>query len=319
MSVNITNEYFKNCKKEITDYLNLIMGSKSNKNIANLLIEGYLEARYYNYAESNTIKNMITNYLKDTAKNLNENKDLINIYLDIFNQMFYFDSFQDDLTIKNKVNTINNYRVQKLGINEKGFVENFIKIIKYNNNQRNKYLKNISSKDFYLNVSKTNIKDVFDVQIKHNITFNKLYSEFAINNAFNTGLVNENKMSVIYYLYVKILLENIINGDFTKNYLIDFDSELFLKKKKLTGNLIILDSDPIRELTSFKIKYTDFLNNKNEFYDMKKEGYNFAVIIDDSYIDDITNFTTLQIFKYIIMEEEYDYPNINNMDNVIKL
>jgi hypothetical protein len=319
MSVNIANEYFKNQKKNLTDYLTLIMDTKSNNSVSKVLIESYMEARFYNYADDDSMKNMINTYLKDEIREVDKNdKEIANIYVDILNQMFYLDTFSDDAVIKNRINTINNYRVQKLGINEKGFVEKFMKIIKFNNTKRDKYLKNISSNDFSLIINKTKINKVYDISIKHHIMFNKLYSDFAINNAFDTGMVKEDKMSVIYYLYSSIVMQNIIRGDFSNNYLVPFDTDLFLKKKKLGSTLNILDSDPVKDMTSFKITFTEFESYKNDIYELKREGYNFAVIIDSSYKEDIVNFTQLQAFKYVIINnEEYKYSSLLKKDNVI--
>ena len=52
-----------------------------------------------------------------------------------------------------------------------------------------------------------------------------------------------------------------------------------------------------------KIKYKDFEDNKELIYDLMKDGYRFAIIIDDSFEPTIINLRKLSIFKYMLVPE----------------
>lgn len=318
---NITSEYIKNTKKSINEYLELIFKDKKNQRISNKLLEAYVEARYYNYVEEGPIKQMIDSYIKEESKKIDGDKELINLYVNVFSQMVYIDGYTEMSTLKEKINTLNNYRIQKLGIVEKNFKDNMLKLINIHNTKRDKLLNNLQSEAFLVEYKKIGKKkNLFNVTMKHQIKFNPLYSEYAINNAFKTGMVNENRMIILYSIYSAEMITNIIKCDFKKHYLIDFDENLFSKSKKLQGILNILDLDPIKDMTSFKITYTNFLEYKNDIYDLKRKGFNFSVIIDSKYVDDDVNFTKLQLFKYVIIENaEYRYDSILKQNNCIMM
>src|SRR5574344_1263371 len=289
MSINVAENYFKHQKNNLNNYLSFIMGENNNKTINNTLVKAYLELRYY-------------------------------IYVETLMQLFYLNSFSSPELIKDKINAINNYRLQKLKINDKSFNESFYKTIKIDLNAEVNYFKDFLTDDFNLEINKIKNMNVYDVKIDYHIVFNNLYSKYAIINAFNTGLVNEDKLSVLYYLYAVMAVKNIIKGEFNKNYLLDFDFNLFTKKKKLNSLLNIINSDPIKDFTAIKISYNDFNNYKNEIYDLKRDGFNFALIIDSTYIDDDINFTKLQIFKYVIINnEDYKYDRLITLSNIIMI
>jgi hypothetical protein len=323
MSKNIAEIYFKRSKNNLNDYLTLIMGEKGQKNLQKNLINSYMEARYYNYADDyGNINTNIDKYLKDSIKPLlkDNDHDLLNNYLSILSEMYGIDSTDDENLIRNKINAINNKRIQKMSLSDKRFNDKLYKMIKLNQKDENKYLNSFNSEYFFLDINKIKKLNVYDVKLAYNIEFNTLYSNYAIINAFNTGLVNENKMEVLYYLYGIMLLKNIIKGEFKKEYLLDFDVNLFNKPKKLNMILNIINSDPIKELTALKVSYNDFNTYKNEFYDLKRNGYNIAVIIDSSYEESDINFTKLQLFKYVIINnEEYKYDSLLSLPNLIIL
>lgn len=324
MSINVAENYFKHQKNNLNNYLTFIMGEKNNKTINNTLVKAYLEVRYYNYGETyGSFKQTIEHYLKDSTKSLlnsNLDSELIKIYVETLMQLFYLNSFSSPELIKDKINAINNYRLQKLKINDKSFNESFYKTIKIDLNAEVNYFKDFLTDDFNLEINKIKNMNVYDVKIDYHIVFNNLYSKYAIINAFNTGLVNEDKLSVLYYLYAVMAVKNIIKGEFNKNYLLDFDFNLFTKKKKLNSLLNIINSDPIKDFTAIKISYNDFNNYKNEIYDLKRDGFNFALIIDSTYIDDDINFTKLQIFKYVIINnEDYKYDRLITLSNIIMM
>src|SRR5574344_675686 len=295
MSINVAENYFKHQKNNLNNYLTFIMGEKNNKTINNTLVKAYLEVRYYNYGETyGSFKQTIEHYLKDSTKSLlnsNLDSELIKIYVETLMQLFYLNSFSSPELIKDKINAINNYRLQKLKINDKSFNESFYKTIKIDLNAEVNYFKDFLTDDFNLEINK--IKNMN---------------------------VNEDKLSVLYYLYAVMAVKNIIKGEFNKNYLLDFDFNLFTKKKKLNSLLNIINSDPIKDFTAIKISYNDFNNYKNEIYDLKRDGFNFALIIDSTYIDDDINFTKLQIFKYVIINnEDYKYDRLITLSNIIMI
>lgn len=322
MSVNVSETYFKNNKNNLNTYLDLIFKEKKNRSIQNKLLNDYLEVRYYNYSdEVGNLKSIINKYLKESSIKLNdynENINLINNYLYVFNELYLIDSSLDENIIKTRINELDNYRKKKMNISDTGFKNELFKIMKADLNKNLKFINAFETPDFEISFDKQKNINVYNVNLNHNIIFNNLYSNYAITNAFNTGLVNEKKEEVLYYLYSATALRNIIKGEFNKNYLLEFDASIFNKRKKLNMILNIINSDPVKEFTILKISFSDYNNFKDDIYELKRNGFNFAVIIDNSYEENEVNYTKLRLFKYVIIDnEEYKYDSLLNLDNLI--
>ena len=72
---------------------------------------------------------------------------------------------------------------------------------------------------------------------------------------------------------------------------------------------------------SFKIFHRDFLLNKDKILDLINVGYNFTIIIDDSYEDDGSNREYIKsLFKYIMVDIDSSVYNVfSKFDNIIKI
>lgn len=320
MSVNIANEFVKNNKKILEEYLELIFGDKIAKRLNSKFLDAYIEARYYNYGDdSNNISSSINFYLKDMIKSIIDgDKDILNLYYTIYKEIYYLDGSFDNETIKKHIDNIVEIREEKLGLKEKKFKGKIAKLVEQTKVRRDKYIRNLDPIDFDIVYEKLDIENLYNVKFVSKIIFNSLYSDFAVKNAFVTGVVNEDRMSAEYYALMKRILTNIIKGNFKEEYLIDFECSLFSKKKKLGSTLNILDFDAVKEMCTFKISYSDFLLFKEEIYELKRDGYNFSVVIDSSYIDDDVNFTKLQLFKYVIIDKvDYKYERLLKLKSII--
>ena len=108
---------------------------------------------------------------------------------------------------------------------------------------KEKFNDTIVSKDFQI-IEKRVYRKLFEFVLEHNVKISNLYSEFAIFKAYNSGMIAEDKLFVTYILGSLVVLNNAINLDFSRHYMVDLASSLFNKEKKI--NLI-----------KFKIIYSD--------------------------------------------------------------
>ena len=53
-----------------------------------------------------------------------------------------------------------------------------------------------------------------------------------------------------------------------------------------------------------KLNYQDFEENKELIYELMKDGFRFAIIIDDTFNPSIMDLKKLSIFKYLLIEEQ---------------
>ena len=143
--------------------------------------------------------------------------------------------------------------------------------------------------------------------MKYDIKFPLEYSEFAINKAFQTGIVNEDKLVVEYYLTVIQILKDIQKQNFRKKYIVEFAATLLKKPKKIKSILNIINNAAVQDKISLKIKYEDFLKNKQEVYDLMRDGYKITVILDNSFEPNFKDIESLQMFEFVIINQGLKY------------
>ena len=186
--------------------------------------------------------------------------------------------------------------------------DNLYKMIKQYRDSKEKYLKSFESDDFELEIVKYPlIKDVYKVGLKYNFKLPYIYSDRAIEDVYNENIINEDKIIIEYLMLTVYNIRMILEGKFSTQYLVDFPMSLFDKKQKFEQALRIINEPSIQEKIYIKVKYRDFIINRDKIYELMKKGYSFAVIIDDSFIISREHIRKLEIFKYVIVSKKLEY------------
>ena len=152
----------------------------------------------------------------------------------------------------------------------------------------------------------TSKENVVDIEIDYKLQFPKLYSEYAIERVFNEDAVKEDKLLVEYYLMTDLILKDIRECIFDKYYLIEFTPKLFEDKERLGKLLNITLDDCFKNQTVMKIEYSDYVKYNNNIKDMIRDGYKFAIHIDDADTKS-EDFILFEIFEYIILNQDSKY------------
>ena len=187
-------------------------------------------------------------------------------------------------------------------------------------NEKEEIIKRFSSDKFYIKL--TNYPDklkVYRVNLKHNnIKFPLEYSEFAINKAFQMGLVNEDKLVVEYYSIALQILKDVLKLNFKKRYVLEFAETLLKKPKKIKSILNIIDNAAIQDKISLKIRYEQFLKNQETVFELMRQGYKITVILDNSFEVNFKNIESLQMFEFVIINRNLKQYNeiMNNRENI---
>lgn len=296
---NIVSTYTDYIIKEFSFYAKTIMGKYYIASIFNELVEEYIKIRYYNaYPNKQNNKTTINYYLNLKIKELSENNKEkiknITFMVDIFNYLIYLDNDIES----NEVNKIEKELTNL--INEKyDIVEEleFSKKYREFKKEKKEFFKAYETTDFTLEIN--TIKNrIFNTNLKYEIEFPELYSQKAIDDTYNNGLVNEDKLFVLYNLVGIKVLNEIIEYNYLDCYLLPFNFELLEKKEKFNRLIKIIDNDITKEKVCFKIKYSEFVNFKNEVFDLINRGFNFALIKDENYKDEFNN-----LFKCVLEKE----------------
>lgn len=307
-------EYIGFVKKSMTRYFRFIMDKRFNRDIFDRFMDNYISIRYYNDFEPK-YKGFVSNinyYMKDKASLLLEEYD--SKYTDVIKEMFYlfqyvlyFDGVVSDKDIRDVIDEICEYRCESFGYTDDGFCDTLLSMIKEDNNKKNSYLNGFDSDRFFLDIKRTNKRDVFFASLNYNIRFNRIYSDYSISKVYNSGIVNEEKLFITYYMVSNLILKNVISCKFGYDYIVSFPCSLFDKDSK--GNRLISVINDSATLGSLVIlfTYSDYLKYRDEINDFIKNGFKVAIYIDDSFeYDDVSN-EWLTIFSYIVTDSEYGY------------
>ena len=294
MSLNVMNTYLKFNRRRLIGYSKIILEKHYNKNIFEGLLDTYINVRYIELPSGISVK-LINKELVKKAEELSLKHDVedIKLILTYFPYIYYLDGFLNK-DIEITINKINDYRKKYLKLEK---LDNELRNNLINDRKRiTKYLDSFDSKDFYLNLNKTNIKNLFKTEVLHEIKIPKLYSEYAINNVYNRGIVLENKLFINYYMVSKLILIDVLNKD-SKYYIVDFSKTLILKEDKVKRLFNIIDNDLIKDRIILKVSENDFYEYRDSYLKYINEGYKFILYLNKE--SELNNDAIRRVFSYI--------------------
>lgn len=332
MTINIMNQYIELTKKQINIYMRAVFGNQFNKKYCDAFTEKYINIRYYNFYENDintSMRKKILEHLRQTQEGITVNniddRELIEKMCVFYYYILYFDNVVYYKDLGKIIEKLSKLRKKLLNKYSEKFEEDLYNNMKEYISKKEKLLKRFESEEFFLKIStypeKTNI---YRVNLKYNIKFPPLYSDFAIEKAFNIGIINEDKLVVEYYLIVVHAIKDILKQNFKKQYIVEFAPTILKKSKKIKSLLNLINNTAVQEKISMKIRYENFLENKEKIYELMRNGYKFAIILDNSFKVNYKNIEDLNMFKYIIINKNLKhYKEIqkfkNSLNNVIEI
>ena len=83
----------------------------------------------------------------------------------------------------------------------------------------------------------------------------------------------------------------------------------------------LISDDICKDKISLKIDFSSFQKHKDKILNLINEGYNFALIIDDSYVDEKeTKKIITSVFKYIIIaKSDKNIESFKECTNLIRI
>ncbi len=298
MSLNVMNTYLKFNRRRLINYSKIILEKYYYKGIFEELLDTYIDLRYNELPSVANLK-LINKELIDKAEDLKTyNIDDVILTLTYFPFIYYLDNFlKKDVDII--IDKINNYRVKQLKLD---VLDNELKNIILSDQKRiDKYINSFDSKEFNLSIGKTNIVNLYTTEVIHNIRIPKLYSEYAINNVYNRGIVLENKLFINYYMVSKLILTDILNFNL-KYYIVNFSKSLIDKEDKQKRLFNIIDNDLIKDRIILKVDESDFLKYRDNYLKYIHEGYKFILYLNKD--SSVKNDSIKRVFSYIVDDKQ---------------
>lgn len=300
--------------------------------IKNKLIGYYIDCKYYNYygdvdfASTKKQIEKIERYISKEALLLKKKyngsdskySEKVDKYLKIFIVIANLENAKNSITDKKAKEEFYKNQILELvsdlnwdSVKLKNTISEIMKI------QRNyvgiiEYLcKKFETNMFELELFKlkTN-KNIFVTNLEHNITFSKMYSDYIIDKTYSEGVIAENKIIVLLNLLSINIINDMINSDFNKKYVVYIPESLYSKEKKLEKLLSMIEDEHAKDSVIILISMEKLSSSKAKIRKLKKNGYNFAVPIVKEECLNSKNYPTMNLADYIFVDK--------NISNVVK-
>ena len=326
-SKNIIDKIITIKIEELNEIINLLQdGIKFQVNeatIKNRFIEFYIESKYYNYygdIEISNKKSKIEKYLKEMANILKQyynGSDLkYSEKVDKFTEMFILisnleqakDSIEDskaklefykkEITKFDKLQKWDNINIKKIISDIMKTQRNYIGIVEY-------LYKKLETNMFDLNINKlTSRKKMYGVTLDHNIHFSNIYSDYIIDKTYSEGVIAEDKMTIMLNLLSVEIIKDMMSSAFNKKYIVTVPRSLYLKEKKFEKILKLIDDEYAKESVILLVRYDDLIRYKSKIKKLFKDGYKFAVILDEDTRIEEKNISILSFVEFIFVDKK---------------
>ena len=288
---------------EIIDILNVDKKIKVNEaTIKDQLLDLYIDAKYYNYSGNiNTMYNgrnaikLTREVLKEEAPKLAKKykgtdlkyKDKVNKILNIFFVIIGLDHYNlMDMDIKAKRELYKNEIIKFLPEYSEQedlvlSVNKILKVQKIHTGMIKQSLEKLETGMFELKFTEiTHKKNLYGINLEHNITFSKTYSDYIVDKTYSEGVIAEDKIIILVSLLLSKLVKNMFSFNTKEKYIIYLPNTLYEKENKLNNIIEKLDDEFVKNSLIILVKEEDFKQNRKTIKKMMKLGFRFAISIE---------------------------------------
>ena len=290
---------------EIIDVLNNHERSKVNEaTIRDNLLKVYIDAKYYNYcgdvnveyngrnmatriatAISNAANDMATKYKGSDNKYIEK----VQKYADIFTLVMYLEqayvTVEDKDVLKKTYNTKILKHLSAESMSAKALRDMITGVIRVQRTHRAmiRYLLNkLETNMFILHYNQTTKKNIYAVELEHNLNFSKVYSDYIVNKTYTEGIVAEDKMAVLVNILLIQIVKDMLNSDFKKKYAIYIPGSLYEKQNKLDKVFDLISDEYVKNCVYVLVQYKELTKNRKAIKKFIKEGHNFVVDLGET-------------------------------------
>ena len=314
--------------QELSDILTVLNNNEklltSESTIKTTFIKNYIDVRYYNYCgdvnASYTTSNMntkILSTLKDLAeKSITSYKGTdtkygvkVAKYLSMFVLIAYIDKnddYDDETFITTYNKKVEKYLTNLVSEKEVKKILTEVKKIQRKYNQLYKYsLKKLETNTFTLNYEELSTrKNMYLLNLEHNIAFSKVYSDYIVDKVYSEDIISEDKVLIELSLVSVELVNNMLDANFKNKYMLYLPESIYKKDNKLSKVSSIMDDEFIKNSLYILVHYEELIKNKKVIKDLKKSGYKFAVLFDNTVEVSETNQSILSIVDFMFMDKK---------------
>lgn len=316
----VFGEYIKFVNDYLMNYYRKMLDTKYEKGLVEPFVSKYIDVRYYGRTDlgqelsftkkiDKELKEVFKSQLRDFPK---RSETIKNIFA-LFSYVLYIDGITQFKDINSLLKTMfkdDNITLEytdetKISVSE--ITKNYIK-------KKIDFFKLFESSEFYLKGKKV-ADNLYFIDLGHKCDLPDLYSKKAIERAYNSDVVLENRTYLALVMLSSKILSDIISLRFENNYVIPFPGTLFKKPKKIIKFTKLLNDELLKEKVNLRIKYKDYKEYKRTVNEIIKEGYSISLELDETYA---TDFDNLFLFSNIFVSKEAPYYDtiINNKEAI---
>ena len=313
--------------EEILNVLNEEENLKSNEaTIREVLIETYIDGKYYNYCgnvnveyDGRTINTLVNSAIKtaseDLIKNYKGSDTKFSNKVNKISNMLYLINYLEHPYIK--LATIDEKRkfykdkilkyVTDIFFNPELLEETINKILKIQSKYKGmlKYtIEKLGTNMFILEFNQLSKKNVYGLELKHNVSFSKVYSDYIIDKTYSDGVIAEDKLEVLINLLLIELVKNMYSGEFNKKYILYVPESLYSKVNKLIKIFKLIEDEYAKNNIIILVRYENLIEHKKNILKLMKIGYKFAVDLEDSDLS-VMKESVVQMMEYIFIKKDY--------------
>ena len=318
--------------EEIVKELNLNQEYKTNEpTIKEYFMKVYIDGKYYNYCGDVNVsydaKNMVSRLEKlmlDTGKALKKGykgKDVkFNEKVEKFTKIFLLLPAMEKAnsskemrtkreTFKKKIYAM--FKDEYMSLEEAGRVaEKIIKIQKVYESARTYLYSKLVTNTFKIKYAKVKDQKIYGVDLAHNINFSKIYSEYIVDKTYQEGIVAEDKVFVLANMLLTEISKDMLDSDFSKEYLLYIPDSLYEKEVKLNQLIDILNDEYVKHSTTILLKYKEIEGKKTLVKTLMKEGFSFALSLEKEDVVKEKDLKFFYLMKYILINEKKETSKI---------
>ena len=319
-------------KEEINELIELLNRNeefkKNEPTIKDKLIDSYIDAKYYNHCgnidlayNGNNKMLRVDSLLEKLGENLKKSyKESDTKYSE------KVDKFVKIMTLVNHLEE--DYKIEDLTKKKDTYNKRILKYIKFNDlSQKDlkklitnlikvqrtyagmiKFIQSkIETNMFNLKFNKLPRKDMYAVELEHNIQFSKVYSEYIVDKTYSEGIIAEDKVKVLVNLLLSQLVKDMYAGEFNKKYFIYIPESLYAKDNKLDQVFDMLNDEFAKKNINILLAYNGLSDNKTTIKNLIKQGFNFSVDMNDVELLKKSDIKDLYILEHIFISRKKIY------------
>lgn len=316
-------------KEEIIEIMMLLNKGEELKTneptIKEKLIDAYIDAKYYNNCGNINLayngKNMMTKVDsliekvgEDLTASYKESDTKYSEKVEKFVKfMLLINHLEEDFKIEDlqkKKDTYNKRILKYIKFNDltqqdlKKLITNILKVQKTYSGMIKFIQSKIETNMFGLNLNKLSRKDMYAVELTHNIQFSKVYSDYIVDKTYSEGIIAEDKIKVLGNLLLSQLVKDMFNGEFNKKYFVYIPESLYSKDNKLDQVFDMFDDEFAKKNINILLAYNGLSDNKKTIKQLIKKGFNFSVDMNDVELLKKSDIKELYVLDYIFISRK---------------